>query len=136
MEKNLEDECPICLEVNGHNECILLNCCDKYIHKECFDYWIYQNFDNPNNIKCLFCYKQNSYIDNFKNNNNNYQNNNSHIINNRHIINISTENLIMHRESIEYQERRKSCLFYCILFICFSFFGGFIICTIMWASLN
>lgn len=147
MEKNLEDECPICLEINGHNECIILNCCNKYIHKECFDHWMYQNLDKPNNIKCLFCYKTNIYIDNFRNNNYPTSNNspttsnssmarNSPTNNNPYIINITTENLIMHRQRIEHQERRKSCLFYCILLICFCFFGGFIICAIMWATLN
>lgn len=60
MEKNLEEECPICFEINGHNECILLDCCDKYIHKECFDRWLIRN-----NTNCIYCTKSNKYIDNF-----------------------------------------------------------------------
>ena len=141
MQINLEDECPICLEINSHNECIILNCCNKYIHKECFDHWMYQNFDKPNNIKCLFCYKTNIYIDNFKNNNyltsnNSSTTNNSSITRNSSIINIDTENLIMDRQGIERQERRKCCLFYCILLVCLFFSGGIIICAIMWAPLD
>ena len=61
MEKNLEEECPICFEINGHNECILLDCCDKYIHKDCFERWLIYN----NNSSCIYCTKNNKYIENF-----------------------------------------------------------------------
>jgi hypothetical protein len=61
MEKNLEEECPICFEINGHNECILLDCCDKYIHKDCFERWLIYN----NNNSCIYCTKNNKYIENF-----------------------------------------------------------------------
>ena len=61
MEKNLEEECPICFEINGHNECILLECCDKYIHKDCFERWLIYN----NNSSCIYCTKNNKYIENF-----------------------------------------------------------------------
>ena len=63
MEKNLEDECPICFEINGHNECILLDCCNKYIHKDCFDNWLKRN----NNNNCIYCTQNNNYIFDFIN---------------------------------------------------------------------
>lgn len=78
MDKNLEDECPICLDINGYNECILLECCNKYIHKDCINIWLMQNIKNNNiiNCKCFYCYKNNNYFDDFINNNKNH-----HIVN-------------------------------------------------------
>lgn len=90
MEKNLNDECPICLDINGHNECILLECCDKYIHKDCFNEWMLLNINNNQYNKniCMYCYKSNKYIDDFINKNKNHQiiNINEQIVNNQIII--------------------------------------------------
>lgn len=75
MDRNLEEECPICFDINGHNECIIVDCCDKYIHKDCIDQWLTQNINN-NKItenKCIYCHRKNNYIDDFINKNNNHQ---------------------------------------------------------------
>lgn len=75
MDRNLEEECPICFDINGHNECITVDCCNKYIHKHCLDQWLTQNINN-NKIsenKCIYCRKTNNYIDDFINKNNNHQ---------------------------------------------------------------
>ena len=75
MDRNLEEECPICFDINGHNECIIVECCNKYVHKDCFDQWLMQNINN-NKIsenKCIYCHKTNNYIDDFINKNNNHQ---------------------------------------------------------------
>lgn len=92
MEKNLEDECPICFEINGHNECVLLSCCDKYIHKDCIERWLSQNInkneedlEKNEDFKCLYCCNNNNFIDDFINKNKNHQiiNIEGEIINNR-----------------------------------------------------
>ena len=75
MDRNLEEECPICFDINRHSECIIVECCDKYIHKECINRWLMQNINNNkiNENKCIYCRKKNNYIDDFINKNNNHQ---------------------------------------------------------------
>jgi len=64
MRKNLDDECIICFEINNNKEYILLECCDKYIHKSCIDKWLVaENFER--NKSCIYCTKSNIYIENF-----------------------------------------------------------------------
>lgn len=121
MDRNLEDECPICLDINSHNECILLECCNKYIHKDCIDHWLMQNINqnNINNNNCLYCYKTTKYIDDFINNNNNHQ-----IININGQI-IESENNILNENNYLYQK-------YCGLILLITLFLTFTI----WATLS
>lgn len=64
MRKNLDDECIICFEPNVNQVCILFDCCDKYIHKQCIDNWISNDYFIRNK-SCIFCMKSNQYIDNY-----------------------------------------------------------------------
>ena len=75
MEKNLEEECPVCFYINGLFECVYLNCCNKYIHRECLIKW--NNCNNSN--KCLYCTTNNKF---FFDNNIDLSYNNETIINN------------------------------------------------------
>jgi len=124
MDRNLEEECPICFDINGHNECIIVDCCDKYIHKDCLDQWLMQNVNN-NKIsenKCIYCHKKNNYIDDFINKNNNHQ-----------IININEQmenNIIIHQNII------VTYYYKIVFFLIFMFLIIITIATILWTTLN
>lgn len=122
MEKNLDDECPICLEINGHNECIEFDCCNKYIHKDCIDEWLLKNMENYNTynkLKCLYCHKKNTYIDQFIDNNKN-----------DHIINFNQENINSNQR--RYVNRYFSYRFCIVILITiFLFFSIITIITVI-----
>ena len=64
MRKNLDDECIICFEPNVNQVCIFFECCEKYIHKQCIDNWISNDYFIRNKC-CIFCMQSNEYIDNY-----------------------------------------------------------------------
>jgi hypothetical protein len=112
MKNNLDDECPICFEINGHNECILLDCCDKYIHKDCFESWLIYN----NNSNCIYCTKNNKYINMFNNKNN---------IENQIVLDISNDNVLESNNLIIIRNRHIiSCRFFIYNLICILFLGS------------
>ena len=58
-------ECPICYENIVSNELFNLECCNKIVHKYCLDNWIISNINNNKEIHlCIFCKKNNDYINN------------------------------------------------------------------------
>lgn len=124
MDRNLEEECPICFDINAHNECIVMDCCDKYIHKDCIEQWLMININNnkTNNNKCIYCYKTNNYIDDFIDKNKNHQ-----IIN----INEQIENNIIIRQNIIVTYYYKI-----VFFLIFMFLIIITIATILWTTLN
>ena len=124
MEKNLEDECPICFEINGHNECVFLDCCNKYIHKDCFDNWLVLN-----NTNCIYCTKNNTYINNF--------------IQSHHappletLIDISNDTILeINNYMIIKTPRCVPCICFFNLFISILFLFTIFVGTGLWSTLN
>lgn len=125
MEKNLEDECPICFEINAHNECILLDCCDKYIHKDCFDNWLKRN----NNNKCIYCTQNNKYIDNF------IQSHNS--LSPEILVDISNHTILEPNNYVIVRTTRYiPCIYIFYMCICIIFLFAIFSGTGLWATLN
>ena len=116
-EKSLEDECPICFEINGTNECILLDCCDRYIHKECLHIWLNTCTTNK---KCLYCMKESKYFYEFKKNNNNHQ-----IV----IINNNTSNNNNNTFNV-YDSYKYVCLIFCVILFILIVTGSILLATI------
>lgn len=130
MDRNLEEECPVCFDINGHNECIIVDCCNKYIHKECIDQWLIQNINN-NKIsenKCIYCHKKNNYIDDFINKNNKHQ-----------IININGQienNRIVENSVIITQSARVINCYKCVIILVIAFFLIIACGSILGTTLN
>lgn len=130
MHNNLDDECPICLDINGHNECVMLDCCNKYIHKDCINTWLLQNIKNNNilNNNCFYCYKNNKYIDDFINKNKNH-----HIVN----INGQIDNQILESNNNTIVIISENYLCIRIFIVLFLFFVIIVpIATILGTTLN
>lgn len=129
MDLNIEEECPICFYDNADKECIILDCCNKYIHKDCIDIWIIKNI-NSNKFaenKCIYCCKTNKYINNFINNNNHQ------IIN----INEQMENTrIVERNVTINQNITILNYFKCVFFLSFSILLTIAIGSILRTTLN
>ena len=111
MKNNLDDECPICFDINNEYECIKLDCCNKYIHKHCIDDWLSRNKNN-----CIYCTKNNNYINMFNNKNKEE---------NRIILDISNENVLESNNLIIIRNRNIiSCRFFIYNLICILFLGS------------
>ena len=129
MDKNLQEECPICFYINAHNECVLFECCDKYIHKDCIEDWLRQN-KNTSESKCIYCYKSNKFIDDFINKNNNHQNINEQIVNIPQNINhiIESQNNTFQQNN---NNNQNKCSIFLLVTILLTFSGW----AILWSAL-
>ena len=77
-------ECLICFCDVSNNDYLLLDCCDKIVHINCFKTWINKNKNTHGEInKCIFCKQENDIINNLLYN---QYNNNSSVNNNQELL--------------------------------------------------